>query len=523
MSSEFHLIFHNVESVIAAIVMFAMGFFLILNNRHSRPAMVLAFLIFWVEVFPISHVIGVNLSDPYQSRLALMFNLFLFMVGPAIVHLVLAVIKKEKERMLVLVTAYAAGIFFIVFFIINPDFFLLPSVPKMYFPNYYNPGILNWTRLAFPWMLCLPYAIYELINAYRNSTDAIFRKQMLFFAAAILVGFSFGYIPNLLVNDIQVDPAVGMFMMSLFVVPALIGGVKYELFNIKVVARQAFLYSVAVVVIGAGIALLNNANIWINQYAPGIPFWLIPLVSSILAMSIGVLVWRTMRENDILKSEFITTVTHKFRTPLTHIKWASENLVASNPSEDQREQISYIQSANSNLVELTDLLMNVSESESRSYDYDIKRRNMNETIEEVLISLKDQIRAKNIDLVKDIGENNIANYDAARIRFIIQTFIENAVHYSAAGSSIMLRMNKDEGHIKFSVTDNGIGITAEEMPLLFSKFYRGKEARQTDTEGMGIGLFIAKGIIEKHGGKIWAESAGRGQGSTFIFTLPAAK
>jgi two-component system phosphate regulon sensor histidine kinase PhoR len=237
----------------------------------------------------------------------------------------------------------------------------------------------------------------------------------------------------------------------------------------------------------------------------------------------SVFVWRKLRESDLLKYEFITTVTHKFRTPLTHIKWASENLFTTHPTAEQDEQLQYIKTANTKLVELTNLLVGVSEAERSEFDYRMEKCDIAVAVEEVIVSIDEQIKSVQAKVEKDLEKGVYASCDVMRIKFIIQTFIENAIHYMPKGGNVHVSVKNENGTIVCRVKDEGIGIAKEEVPMLFTKFYRGDEARRVDTEGMGIGLFIAKQIINHHHGKIWVESEGLGRGSTFGFSLSAVK
>ena len=288
-----------------------------------------------------------------------------------------------------------------------------------------------------------------------------------------------------------------------------------------IVARQAFYYSLGVAIIGALIALIDYANDAIRDITPNYPIWVPSIILAVLIMTMVVFVWKHLREGDILKYEFITTATHKFRTPLTHIKWATENLLKADLSDDSRLQLEYIQSANGKLVELTNLLMNISGHENVRTDYHFETGNLAEVVEQTILSLKDQFDARHIILEKSLDHDSKARFDPSRIRFVVQTFLENAIHYSPENSKLSVSLTKENEHFHFSVTDNGIGIPKEETSRLFSKFYRGSRAKVTDTEGMGIGLFMSKEIIKRHHGKIWAESAGLNKGSTFNFYIRA--
>ncbi len=516
-----NLIAHNIISIISTISLFGIAFFTYLNGPRKTANVTWTLMMLATAIFTISHVIGVNISNPNTSRIILMFNLCIFFIGSFNLHAVMYLIDKSLKNKKIIVFVHIMASVFTIFFIIFPELYLVNSTPKMYFPNYYESGPLNWTRVVFLYGIIVPYIVYLLIKSRSLSKSVIERNQHYYFILTIIIGYALGFIPNFLVYDIPINPLWGMAFTIVFMIPFTYGAIKYNLFSVKVIAIEAFLYSGAVVIIGGIIILLNYIDKLIQVSFPGFPTWLNPLISALLAVTFAVTIWKNLRKNDILKYEFITTVTHKFRTPLTHIKWAAENLSTSKISPDDRMQVEYIQNANTKLVELTNLLVNVSETENKNTDYKIEKRNLSELIEYVADSLINQSFSKHIKISKNITPNLIANFDDHRIRFVTQTIIENAINYTTSGGNISVLLFKKDSMITCSVTDSGIGIPAEEINFLFSKFYRGKLAKTTDTEGMGIGLYMSKEIIEHHHGKIWAESNGLGKGSTFSFSIPA--
>ena len=113
--------------------------------------------------------------------------------------------------------------------------------------------------------------------------------------------------------------------------------------------------------------------------------------------------------------------------------------------------------------------------------------------------------------------------DKEKISLAISNLVDNAINYTKEGKiSIQFEYDSKDKQVKFSVKDTGIGISEEQQKRLFSKFFRGINAIKAETEGTGLGLFIAKNIIEAHGGRIWFESE-EGKGTTFYFTLPLKK
>jgi len=516
---SFHLLIHNIGFITSAIFTLLAVLLLAFNNRRSgtgRISFILALV--FVIVFIVSHVAGVNVVDPVLSREILMFNISIFFMGMFNVHAVLLVVGKAKEKWHVISFFYILGIFLAGFFMFYPDLFLHDSLPKMYFPNYYVPGALNWIRVAYLFFLCLPYIIYTLYAAYLSTEDVYRKNQLKFFIVAFFCGYGIGFIPNFLVYDITIDPLWGMAFMILFGAFFAYAAVKYGLMNIRVISKQALFYGLVVGSIGGTIVLLEYINRSITDYYANFPLWVLPAFSVLLVMIITLIIWRKIHEIELIRSEFITTVTHKFRTPLTQIKWSAESLMKEVVTPEGKEQLSFIQTADTKLVELTNLLVKISEAESDVYNYHLKRVNIKSIIEEVLAGLTSLISNKKINIQSGCNIDAFARCDESRIKFVIQTLIENAINYSFVGSDVVVSLVVVEHKIVFSVKDSGIGISKEELPFIFSKFYRGAKARITDTEGMGIGLFLSREIIIRHKGKLRAESDPR-QGTTLTFSL----
>lgn len=517
-----YLLIHNIGFLISAFATLTALFFLLLNNPRAKGHIPLALTCLAVTVFIISHILGVTATDPEISRNILMWNLSNLFIGMFNVHAFLAILGKDKEKKNFLVLLYIIGIALTFWFIKNPELFLLPSEPKMYFPNYYVPGEYHWLRLVYLFAICVPYMFYVLVEAYRESENIYNKKQIKYLISGFIVAYGVGFIPNFLVYNIPLDPLYGMAFMFFFAIFFLYGAIKYELMNIKVIAKQASVYALIVGSIGASTVVLEYLNNYLIASYPGFPIWVVPAISIILVMLITLVVWKKIRQVDLLKYEFITTVTHKFRTPLTQIKWSVDNLLKKNFTEEEKQEILYIQSAAVNLVELTNLLVAISDSDGVTYNYHPQKVDLKSLIEETVDSHVDFAKKKKITIVNNIKKSVNVEADESRLKFVIQTFIENAIHYNHENSIVEINQSIKNDKVTISVKDNGIGIPEKELPLIFTKFYRGDKARLIDTEGMGIGLFVTREIILRHHGKVGVESLGLNKGSTFSFILPIA-
>lgn len=522
MTPVVELALNNIVSIASALIMFGTALFAYLNGKKTIADLTTAGVITGAGVFFLSHVIGVNASDPIASQTAFMGLLCCFFMGMFQVHTTLAYIGKTKERRWLLRLTYAVGLFFVILFLIYPDLLWLPSRPKMYFPNYYVPGPLSWVRIAYLNIFAFGYALYQLISYRRTIRSETERNRAAVIIWTICAVYVVAFIPNFLVYNIPIDPLWGMLFAFVYVVPFLYGGVRYELYNIHVVAKEALFYAVAVVGVGGLVIVLNAAARQIEETNPLFPAWAVPLLIGLIVVTTSILIWRNLRKSDLLKYEFITVVTHKFRTPLTEMKWAAEILAKEPLSSDGRAQIGYLESANTKLLELTNLLVNLSGTESGSYRYDLSRADLSEVADEAAGAVQSLFKAKNVAFTKSLEPGLFAMLDAPRLKFVIQTLLENAAHYAPDRAAVTLIAFREGGNVLCRVSDNGIGITAQELPFVFTKFYRGKHARLADTEGLGIGLYISKEIIAEHGGKISVASPGENRGAIFSFSLPAA-
>ncbi len=523
MELNLHLLAHNILSIASVVVLLGVGLSAYLNGRGQTANKTFALTMLAATVFAASHVIGTNIANPELSRIAFMFNLSTFFISAFSLHTVYAYLDKEREKHGLIVFTYSVAIAISILFLILPDLFLLPSVPKMYFPNYYNPGVLNWVRLVFMYGFIVPYILYDIFFAYVREKELHLKNQHLYFLMTIIVGYTIGFIPNFLVYDMQIDPLWGMAFGALLGIPFAFGAVRYQLFNIRVIAKQALLYSIAVAILGGFIALLNYSNQLVEIAFPGFPTWIAAITSSMLIVTASVFVWRRLRESDILKYEFINIITHKFRTPMTYIKFSVDEL-RSNPSDEMKKAaVDRIEIANNRLIELTNVLVETSQRGSSDYTYTKTRSDLNQLIEEALYTHRGGIAAKFITVKRELATDlPLVTIDTERTKSVLQILIENAVMYSHKGGTVTIQTKSEGGQVVCAVHDEGMGIAPDEMRLIFNKFYRSTRSAAADTEGIGMGLFIAKNIVEQQGGKLWMASRGKDLGSTFFLSFPSA-
>jgi signal transduction histidine kinase len=252
---------------------------------------------------------------------------------------------------------------------------------------------------------------------------------------------------------------------------------------------------------------------------------LVAFILLVIIIATVVTIWHKLRENEDLKYEFITIIAHKFRTPLTHLKWILEGMFTTTQDASTRENLSDMKQSTDHLINLTGTLIELTNTDNEAQSsYKLERLSVSDLVREVAAAFKDMFHEKNILFsAQSATEGIMANIDRPRMEFVLQTLLENSYAYTPPGLVVEMSTTIEGKKAVISVTDNGIGIDPKDLPNIFGKFYRGKNARETDPEGFGVGLFMAKEIVRHHKGKIEVYSAGKNHGATFRVILPLVK
>jgi signal transduction histidine kinase len=180
-----------------------------------------------------------------------------------------------------------------------------------------------------------------------------------------------------------------------------------------------------------------------------------------------------------------------------------------------------VDSANRRLSDLAEGLLNVSKMEAGGLSYDFSQGNLEELLVELddIFSVMAKERRISLDFVFPEEKTPQLKMDRAKLREAVSGLVDNAIRYTKQGG-VTVRLSSKENRILVEVSDTGIGIKKEDLPKLFAKFSRGQGVSRIHTEGVGLGLYVARQIVEMHGGRILAESEGEGQGSIFTIELP---
>jgi signal transduction histidine kinase len=221
------------------------------------------------------------------------------------------------------------------------------------------------------------------------------------------------------------------------------------------------------------------------------------------------------------KDEFISIASHELKTPLTTAK-AYIQLLEIDMKQSNNEDFIFAQKAGASIERLNDLigeLMDVSKIQNGRLDLNVTSFNFKAMVSDAVESIQYVSPDHKIILAGEV--NDPVKGDKERLQQVVINLLSNAVKYSPKSKKVLINIEEEKGLVKVSVTDTGIGIRKQSLEKIFERYYR-EEQRAVHFQGLGIGLFISYEIIQRHHGKIWAESEA-GKGSTFYFTIPAAQ
>lgn len=238
-----------------------------------------------------------------------------------------------------------------------------------------------------------------------------------------------------------------------------------------------------------------------------------------LALSFNQMAAR-LQQTETMRRQLIGDVAHELRTPLTAIMGSMEGLIDGVlvPETDTYMQIHHEAERMQRLV--TDL-QELSRVEAGAFTLNRQPVNLSIVFDTLVSRIGRQYEEKGVQLITWLPPDlPLIWVDEDRLGQVLMNLVGNALQYTPSGGKVVLNADRQDKNIVISVKDTGIGIAKEHLDLIFTRFYRVEKSRSRSMGGSGIGLTIARHLVEAHGGRLWAESAGTGRGSIFYITIP---
>jgi len=253
---------------------------------------------------------------------------------------------------------------------------------------------------------------------------------------------------------------------------------------------------------------------------------LVVIVITLILLILAYIITRSferLAEANRMKSEFVSIVSHQLRSPLSNLKWTLDLLLSERVDLDEKKELEYIKILEENTQRMGNLisdLLIVSRIEQGRFAPRIESISFNELINKVIEETSVFSKATNAEISFKSEESLPKIFcDPSQIKMVITNLLDNAIRYTRSRGKIEIRLFKKGKDLYFEIKDNGVGIPKEDYKYIFQKFFRSQNVLKEQTNGSGLGLYIAKSIIDKAGGRAGFKSQ-EGIGSTFWFSLP---
>ncbi len=490
-------------------------------------------LMYWVWV--------VSSGDIIRERILILFYSITALIPPA--TLLLTYLFAYQEEALAEIPKKAAAVLLpyitlVILMLAFPGFIVGYNAQAIHAPLVFGGGFALFALYA---LVCLSLGFYLLYKKYARSAG-IFIAELRYLLAIFIVAGGFGlwfaiFLPLFSHNlDLfwvgHLGVVTFLFLSGLFTI-------RYNFWSFKVIATEFFVSFILVILLVELFLATSLLDLFMRT---SIAFLILCagffLINSIkrefdsqnrirhLLHDLDEVNAR-LKILDRKKSEFLLTASHHLRDPLTSIKgYASMIAEGSFGPVDapMKEALTKIFDSSKQLVTVISDFLDISSIESGDIKYEFARVDMGDLVSGLALDM--QLYAKNAGITLESAIDTPAGGlwvrgDYGKLRQVCSNLIDNAIKYTPQGTVTVGLAKSDDGKdVVFSVTDTGIGMSAETRKKLFKKFSRAQGVSKVYTEGTGLGLYVAKEIIKKHKGKIWAESSGEGKGSSFLVSLP---
>ena len=231
---------------------------------------------------------------------------------------------------------------------------------------------------------------------------------------------------------------------------------------------------------------------------------------------------KAQAEERAKQGDFLPMVVHELRAPLSVIRGAADLLIKSTDglnAEQIHTLLNQIKTSSSSLLKMVGDILDVSKMEGGKFQINKTFGVIEDVLREECSYFESLAKVKKISLNCPNAEDIPSfSFDPERVKQVLNNLLSNAIKFTPEGGIVSVTAKKDDGLVRLEVCDTGVGIPNKDRPLLFQKFFQASNQDGVTEKGTGLGLVIAKGIVEAHGGKIWIED-NKPQGCKFIFTL----
>jgi len=549
-------LYFSFSALFNALVSTFLGLFIYSRDRHNKVNQSFALFCLGVAAWSYPYVFW-PVATTSQGTLAAFQLLHIGACFVSIFYLNFVVqwLGLYEKKKSIINSGYWLALFFVC--VIPTSFFIKDMIPKFSMRYWAEPGILYYVYLIMFFGYFL-YASYLLLKEYlRGSIEK--QPQLRLMLVGMVITFLGGSTNYFLWFNINIPP-YGNILASTFVIATAYAMLRYRFMDTRVIATEFFTGALWVFILFRVLSSSTITDATINSFL---------LISTLV---IGIFLIRSVRKeieqrghieklatdlahsNDQLlatneklkeldkqKTEFVSIASHQLRSPLTAIKGYTSMLLEGSfgPVEDKaREAIDRVYESSLKLVTVIEDFLNITRIELGRMKYELSVFDLGQLTQTVVKDQEPNVKKRGLTIeFQDGTGNHQISADSGKVTQVVSNIIDNSIKYTPNGGVKIKVENVPAGkskansprgskatlrgeNVRITVSDSGVGIPKEVLPKLFEKFVRADDAGKTNISGTGLGLYVAKQIVEGLGGKIWAESEGKNKGSTFFIEFP---
>ncbi|HEX5430093.1 MAG TPA: ATP-binding protein [Patescibacteria group bacterium] len=509
----------------------------VIRNRHNPANIIFAFLNFSIAFWTMANIETSLVESASMQLFWVRMVMFSAVVLSSLFYLFIKTFPERKFKL-----NNSEKIFF---YLVVPLVALFTQTSYVFSGVTKAPGQLIPTPIVEPGisifgitvLICIGLGIILLARRYRFSTGELKAQMKLLLIGvglmfALILSFDFFAV---VVFHVTFFISLSPIYTMVFLLLATYAIVKYHLFNLKVIGTEALIVGISIALFSQLFTEDNPSQRWVEGFI---------LVSTIL---LGYLLIRSVKKEveqreqleildkeleaaneklkvlDKARAEFISIASHQLRTPPATIKWYLAAVTAGDfgpVPEKVQKAVSTAEMTNNSQISLIDDLLNASRIERGKMEFVFEPTDILKITQITVDQLTPQAlqRKQKLLYTPPKGEFPQVNADREKLRQVINNLVDNSIKYTPTGGWIKVELAKTAKDVQIRVSDNGRGIKPGEEKNIFTKYDRG--GKKMDSQGLGLGLYVAKVIIEQHKGKIWATSDGENKGATFTISLP---
>lgn len=507
---------------VALIVLFV-AFFIYTQKRDLLPSKILLVLGF---VFAIWTVLNLTIWFSYDNASLLMFSWSLIEIFSALLFILSFYFVYVFLQRADLSPAKKVLLFL-------PILPILILAPTHFYLNTYDmqeciatEGVfyieyVRWVKLGFSALILsyLGFSFFKQKTWRDRSVVFILSGGILAFLYSFLTA---GYIAEQTLN--YTSEFYGLFAIIVFIGSLGYLIVKYAAFDIRLVGAQALVVTL-ILLVGSRLFFSTNLTGFIIS---GITFLLVGIFGYFLIRSVKkeVALREELEAANKRQQETLRFITHEVKGYLTDGAAALDAILTETfgaISSDMKTMVGDALTKNRMAVREIQNFLRIADFKTGKVSYAVDSFDMHKALTDMLVAPGEQAKNRNLDFsfTADEGAYTITGDKDQLLNHVFGNLVHNAINYTPAGS-VSVHLSHEGSMIRISVKDSGVGLSEDDKSVLFTEGGHGKESRAVNPHSTGYGLFIAKRIVDAHHGRIWAESQGRGTGSTFFVELPTS-